>query len=139
MPNKKLTKEENQPPITTLLPNYTKNSNINRTLPQVSAKSAINSGANVSLKSADLTIAAQTEPREKEFVEVKSNKKRKRRNRSSGSPKKNPSKKPIMENPVTINGDVHPPSPRSDTEPPLNPISEITLSPELLELERRLN
>ena len=121
MPNKKLTKEENQPPITTLLPNCTKNNNIDRTLPQVSAKSAINSGANVSLKTADLTIGMQTEPSDQEFVEVKSNKKRKRRNRSSDSPKKNPSKKTIMENPVTINEDVRPPSPRSDSEPPQIP------------------
>ena len=44
-----------------------------------------------------------------------------------------------MENPATINEDVRPPSPMSNTESPLNPISEITLSPELLELERRLN
>ena len=118
MPNKKLTKEENQPPITTLLPNCTKNSDINRTLPQVSAKSATNPSANVSLESADLATGAQTESSVQQFVEVKPNKKRKRRNRSSGSPKKNPSKKPIMENPVTINEDVRPPSPRSDTEPP---------------------
>ena len=94
MPNKKLTKEENQPPITTLLPNCTKNSDTNRTLPQVSTKSTTNpsASANVSLESADLTIGAQTEPSEQQFIEIKSNKKRKRRNRSSGSPKKKPSK-----------------------------------------------
>ena len=93
MPNKKLTKEENQPPITTLLPNCTKNSDTNRTLPQVSTKSATNPSANVSLESADLTIGAQTETSEQQFIEVKSNKKRKRRNRSSGSPKKKPQQK----------------------------------------------
>ena len=139
MPNRKLTKEENQPPISTLLPNCTKNNDTNRTLPQVSTKSATNTSANVSLESADLKISAQTETSEQQFIEVKSNNKRKRRNRSSGSPKKKPSKKPIMENPAIINKDVRPLSPKPDTEPPLTPIPEITLSPELLELERRLN
>ena len=139
MPNRKLTKEENQPPISTLLPNCTKNNDTNRTLPQVSTKSATNTSANVSLESADLKISAQTETSEQQFIEVKSNNKRKRRNRSSGGPKKKTSKKPIMENPAIINEDVRPLSPKPDTGPPLTPIPEITLSPELLELERRLN
>ena len=94
MPNKKLTKEENQPPITTLLPNCTKNSDTNRTLPQVSTKSATNPSpsANESLESADSTVGTQIESSEQQFIEVKPNKKRKRRNRSSGSPKKTPAK-----------------------------------------------
>ena len=53
MPNKKLYKEENQPPITTLLPNCTRKGNINRTLPDISANSANsanNLGINVSSK-----------------------------------------------------------------------------------------
>ena len=92
MPNRKLIKEENQPPISTLLPNCPKNNDTNRTLPQVSTKSATNTSANVSLESADLKISAQTETSEQQFIEVKSNNKRKRRNRSSGSPKKKPAK-----------------------------------------------
>ena len=87
MPNKRLSKEENQPPITTLLPNCTRKSNIDRTLPNVSAKSANNSGVNVSSKTADQTIDVQTELHDNEFIEVELNKKRKRRNHSSGSPK----------------------------------------------------
>ena len=139
MPNKKLSKEENQPPITTLLPNCTKKGNIDRTLPDISANSANNLGINVSSKTADLTIDAQPELNDKEFIEVESFKKRKRRNRSSGSPINKPSKKIIMENPAQANNGVLPTSPTSDSRAPLNPIPEVILSPELLELERRLN
>ena len=98
-----------------------------------------NTGAKVSSETADSTIEVQTELNDQEFIEVESNKKRKRRNRSSGSPKNNPNKKTIMENPAKINKDVYTPSPTSDSQTPLNPIPEITLSPELLALERRLN
>ena len=139
MPNKKLSKEENQPPITTLLPNCTKKGNINRTLPDISANSANNLGINVSSKTADLTIDVQPELNDKEFIEVESFKKRKRRNHSSGSPINKPSKKIIMENPAKANNDVLPTSPTSNSQAPLNPIPEVILSPELLELERRLN
>ena len=139
MPNKKLSKEENQPPITTLLPNGTKKGNTDRTLPDISANSANNLGTNVSSKTADLTIGAQPELNDKEFIEVESFKKRKRRNHSSGSPINTPSKKIIMENPVKVNNDVLPTPPPSNSQAPLNPIQEVILSPELLELERRLN
>ena len=139
MPNKKLSKEENQPPITTLLPNCTKKGNIDRTLSNISANSANNLGINVSSKTVDLTIDMQPELNDKEFIEVESFKKRKRRNRSSGSPINKPSKKIIMENPAKVNNGVLPISPTSDPQAPLNPIPEVTLSPELLELERRLN
>ena len=44
-----------------------------------------------------------------------------------------------MEDPAKINKDLCPSSPMSDSQTPLNPVPEITLSPELLELERRLN
>ena len=139
MPNKKLSKEENQPPITTLLPNCTKKGNIDRTLPDISANSANNLGINVSSKTADLTIDVQPKVNDREFIEVESFKKGKRRNRSSGSPINKPSKKIIMENPVKANNDALPTSPTSDSQAPLNPIPEVILSPELLELERRLN
>ena len=139
MPNKKLSKEENQPPITTLLPNCTKKGNIGQTLPDISANSANNLGINVFSKTADLIIDAQPKLNDKAFIEVESFKKRKRRNRSSGSPINKPSKKIIMENPVKANNDVLLTSPTSDSQAPLNPIPEVILSPELLELERRLN
>ena len=71
MPNKKLSKEENQPPITTLLPNCTKKGNTDRTLPDTSANSANNLGINVSSKTADLTKDMQPELNDKEFIEVK--------------------------------------------------------------------
>ena len=139
MPCKKLSKEVNQKPITTLLTNCTKESNNDQALFRVSANSSNSTGAKVSSETADSTIEAQTELNDKEFIEVKSNKKRKRRNGSSGSPKNNPNKKPIMEDPAKINKILCPPSPTSDSQTPLNPVPEITLSPELLELERRLN
>ena len=139
MPNKKLSKEENQAPIMTLLTNCTKKGNTDRTLPDISVNSANNLGIIVSSKTADLTIDAQLKLNDKEFIEVESFKKRKRRNRSSGSPINKPSKKIIMENPVKANNDVLPTSPTSDSQAPLNPIPEVILSPELLELERRLN
>ena len=44
-----------------------------------------------------------------------------------------------MENPVKTNNNALPTSPTSDSQAPLNPIPEVILSPELLELERRLN
>ena len=94
MPCKKLSKEVNQPPITTLLPNCTKESNNDRALFKVSANSSNSTGAIVSSETADSTIEVQTELNDKEFIEVESNKKRKRRNRSSGSPKNNPNKNP---------------------------------------------
>ena len=118
MPNKKLSKEENQPPIMTLLPNCTKKGNIDRTLPDISANSANNLGINVSSKTADLTIDVQPELNDKEFIEVESFKKRKRRNHSSGSPINKPSKKIIMENPAKANNDVLPTSPTSDSQAP---------------------
>ena len=139
MPNRKLSKEENQPPIMTLLPNCTKKGNIDQTLPDIIANSANNLGVNMSSETADLTIGAQPELNDKELIEVEPIKKRKRRNRSNGSPKNNPSKKIIMENPVKVNKGVLPSSPTSDSQTLLNPIPEVTLSPELLELERRLN
>ena len=139
MPCKKLPKEANQPPITTLLSNCTKESKNDQALFRASANSSNSTGAKVSSGTADSTIEAQTELNNKEFIEVESNKKRKRRNRSSGSPKNNPNKKPIMEDPAKNNIDPCPPSPKSDSQTPLNPVPEITLSPELLELERRLN
>ena len=94
---------------------------------------------NVSSITADQTVNMQTAPPDKEFIEVESNKKRKRRNRSSGSPKTNPNKKVNMDDPVLLNNEENPiPSP-PESQTPLAPIPEVTLSPELLELERRLN
>ena len=80
-----------------------------------------------------------------EFKEVKSAKKRKRKNRSSGSPQNNPPKKVnMMEvNPTTITkaGQIpSTPSPANPTTPViLEPNPRVTLSPELLELQRRIN
>ena len=76
---------------------------------------------------------------DKEFIEVDYSKKRKRRNRSSGSPKINPNKKVNMEdlNVASDNEQNTPTPPESQT--PLLSIPEVILSPELLELERRLN
>ena len=133
MPFKKLSKEENQPTIKEVLPYCTKEININRTSSGESAKSikTDNLGAKVSLTTA--------EQHDWEFVEVETRKKRKRRNRSSGSPKTNPNKKVNMEDPTAANNKEHitPTPPESQT--PLVSIPEVTLSPELLELERRLN
>ena len=70
----------------TLLPNCTREGNIDRTLPDISANSANNLGINVSSKTADLTIDAQPEVNDREFIEVESFKKGKRRNHSSGVP-----------------------------------------------------
>ena len=70
MPNKKLSKEENQPPITTLLPNCTKKGNIDRTLPDISANSANNLGINVSSKTVDLTIDAQPKLNDKSSLRL---------------------------------------------------------------------
>ena len=73
MPNKRLSKEENQPAITTLLPNCTNKGDIDWALPSASAKSvkADNPGVNVSSttgwsyhKHATLNL------QDKEFIEV---------------------------------------------------------------------
>ena len=66
---------------------------------------------------------------DKEFTEVETRKKRKRRNRSSGSPKTNPNKKVNMEDPIAANNNEHitPTPPESQT--PLVSIPEVTLSP----------
>ena len=63
MPNKRLSKEENQPTIMTLLPNCTNKGDIDRALPSASAKSvkADNPGVNVSSTTADHTINTHTE------------------------------------------------------------------------------
>ena len=76
---------------------------------------------------------------DKEFIEVDYSKKRKRRNRLSGSPKTNPNKKVNMEdlNVASDNEQNTPTPPESQT--PLVSIPEVILGPELLELERRLN
>ena len=133
MPFKKLSKEENQPTIKEVLPYCTKEVNINRTSSVESAKSikTDNLGAKVSPTTAEL--------HDWEFVEVETRKKRKRRNRSSGSLKTNPNKKVNMEDPIAAYNNEHitPTPPESQT--PLVSIPEVTLSPELLELERRLN
>ena len=72
-------------------------------------------------------------------ITTETRKKRKRRNRLSGSPKTNPNKKVNMEDPIAANNKEHitPTPPESQT--PLVSIPEVTLSPELMELERRLN
>ena len=87
MPCKKLPKEVNQPPITTLLTNCTKESKNDQALFRASANSSNRTGAKVSPGTADSIVEAQAELNNTEFIEVESNKKRKRRNRSSGSPK----------------------------------------------------
>ena len=133
MPNKKLAKEENQPTIKELLPNCTNKVNIDQASSSVSAKSAKtdNLCAKVPLTTAEL--------HDKEFIEVESSKKRKRRNRSSGSPKTNPNKKVNMEDPTASSkNEQNTPTP-PEAQTPLVSIPEVTLSPELLELERRLN
>ena len=104
MPNKKLTKEENQPSIKSLLPSCTETvecinveqegANI-----KVDVSNSIVIGALKTNTVADLTSpqssADQTlnAPDLLDFREVKSTKKRKRKNRSSGSPQNQPSKK----------------------------------------------
>ena len=131
MPNKKLSKEENQPTIKEVLPNCTNEVNINRTSSAGSAKSikTDNLGAKVSQTTVEL--------KDKEFIEVESSKKRKRRNHSSGSPKTNLNKKVNMEDLIVESNNEHNTPPESQT--PLVSIPEVNLSPELLELERRLN
>ena len=133
MPNRKLAKEENQPTITELLPNCTNKVNIDRASSSVSAKSVKTN--NLCVKVSLTTV----ELHDKEFIEVESSKKRKRRNRLSGSPKTNPNKKVNMEDPTTSsNNEQNTPTP-PESQTPLVSIPEVTLSPELLELERRLN
>ena len=140
MQNKRLSKEENQPTITTLLPNCTNKGDIDQALLSASAKSvkADIPGVNVSSTTADHTINKHTEPHDKEFIEVESSKKRKRRNCSSSSPKINPNKKVNMDDPAASNNDEHIIASPPESHTPLVPIPEVTLSQELLELERRL-
>ena len=92
---------------------------------------ANNPGVNMSSATAEL--------HDKEFIEVEASKKRKRRNRSSGSPKTNPNKKVNMDDPAALNNDEHNTASPPESQTPLISIPEVTLSPELLELERRLN
>ena len=121
MPCKKLPKEVNQPPITTLLTNCTKESKNDQALFRASANSSNSTGAKVSSGTADSIGEAQAELNNTEFIEVESNKKRKRRNRSSGSPKNNPNKKPTMEDPTKITKTHTHPLPRPTHKPPLIP------------------
>ena len=104
MPNKKLTKEENQPSIKTLLPNHTESVEcINVDQEGVNTEIDINNINNSStvrpctdtdyaspLPTADQTLS---DPELTGFKEVKLAKKRKRKSRSSGSPQNQPSKK----------------------------------------------
>ena len=122
MPNRKLAKEENQPTITELLPNCTNKVNIDRASSNVSAKSVNtdNLCAKVPLTTAEL--------HDKEFIKVESSKKRKRRNRSSGSPKTNPNKKVNMEDPTaSSNNEQNTPTP-PESQTPLVSIPEVTKS-----------
>ena len=163
MPSRKLTKEENQPTITTLLPNCPTNAEC-RSVKCDSANTRANgdtlnnSGLVNSIESscteielvssettADLAVNKQDNLGQTGFKEVKSAKKRKRKNHSSGSPPKNPPKKANMSevNPTTIIQEAQTspsPSPgKPNTPAPPEPIPEVILSPELLELERHIN
>ena len=149
MPNKKLTKEENQPSIKTLLLNRTEGVEcIN--VDQESANSTIDVN-NINSSSAkklctdkDYGSPAPTADQtlnDTELTglkEVKLVKKRKRKNRSSGSPQNQPTKKVNISEVKNMDGQG--PSPNHPIPPnTLETNSEVSLSPELLELERRIN
>ena len=149
MPNRKLTKEENQPSIKTLLPNRTEGVEcIN--VDQESANSTIdinniNSSSTQKLctdkdywspaPTADQTL---NDTELTGFKEVKLVKKRKRKSRSSGSPQNQPTKKVNISEVNNMDGQG--PSPNHPIPPnTLETNSEVSLSPKLLELERRIN
>ena len=130
MPRRSLVIEENQPSITTLLPNC----------PNCTKSKCAKHDPIVLDTMCDLDIEV-----------VNSNdtskiKKRKRKHRSSGSPKDNPNKKPLNKTPTKMakpNDTTSPMSQENPTTPNPSPttdeIKSIQLSPELEELEQRLN
>ena len=149
MPNRKLTKEENQPSIKTLLPNRTEGvecinvdqEGVNSTIDV----NNINSSSTVKLctdndyaspaPTADQTL---NDTELTGFKEVKSVKKRKRKSRSSGSPQNQPTKKVNISEVNNMDGQG--PSPNHPIPPnTLETNSEVSLSPKLLELERHIN
>ena len=121
MPNRKLTKEENQPSIKTLLPNCTESVEcINVDQKGANIETDINNSNNSStvrpctdtdyvspVPTADQTL---NDTDLTGFKEVKSAKKRKRKNQSSGSPQNQPSKKVNMTEVNTMDGQVLPPT-----------------------------
>ena len=145
MPNRKLTKEENQPSIKTLLLNRTEsvecinvdqegvNSeiNVNNISNSSTERSCTDSGYVSPTPTADPTL---NDTELTDFKEVKSVKKRKRKNRSSGSPQNQPSKK--VNTTETINMDIQGLPPNQPIPPTVQETnSEVSLSPKLLELE----
>ena len=121
MPNRKLTKEENQPSIKTLLPNRTEsvecinvdqegaNSEIN--INNINNSSTVRSCTDTDYAS-PVPTADQTlnDTELTGFKEVKSVKKRKRKSRSSGSPQNQPSKKVNITEVINIDGQGLPPN-----------------------------
>ena len=149
MPNKRLTKKENQPSIKTLLPNRTESAEcINVDQEGANSERNINNTNNSSTvrscTDTDYALPAPTVGQTLNdielagFKEVTSVKKRKRKNRSSGSPQNQPSKK--VNTTKVISMDSQRLSPNQPTLPTaLGTNSEVFLSPELLELERCIN
>ena len=147
MPNKKLTKEENQPSIKSLLPSCTETVEcINVEQEGANIKVDINNSIVIGALKTN-TVADLTSPQSPvdqtlnapdllDFREVKSTKKRKRKNRSSGSPQNQLSKKVNTIKTDKMSGQNTPPhQPRPHA---LEMNTEVILSPELLELERRM-
>ena len=129
MPNRKLTKEENQPSITTLLPNRTESVEcINVDQEGVNSEINVNNINNSStVRSCTDTDYASPAPTADQtlndteltgFKEVKSVKKRKRKSRSSGSPQNQPSKKVNITEVINMDGQGLPPN---QTPPPPHP------------------
>ena len=145
MPNRKLTKEENQPSIKTLLPNHTEGVEcIN--VDQESANSTIDDSSSTQklCTNKDYGSPAPTADHilnDTELIgfnEVKSVKKRKRKSQPSRSPQNQPTKKVNISEVSNMDGQG--PSPSHPIPPNTSETnSEVSLSPELLELERRIN
>ena len=120
MPNRKLTKEKNQPSIKTLLPNRTESVEcINVDQESANTEIDVNNDNNSStVRSCTDTDYAAPAPTADQtlndteltsFKEVKSVKKRKRKSSSSGSPQNQPSKKVNITEVINMDVNNHPP------------------------------
>ena len=140
MPNRKLTEEENQPSIKTLLPYRTESVEcINVDQEGVNSEINVNNINNSStVRSCTDTDYASPAPTADQtlndteltgFKEVKSVKKRKRKSRSSGSPQNQPSKKVNITIVINMDGQGLPPNQPPPPPTALETNSEVSLSP----------